>query len=103
MIDFIRRIYEWQTKYEVDKNPKLSGAPADWYAAAIHPPRAPNVDVGYNSAATIAELQQGLTTYDAVYGPRGMSWRQQFRKLAEQREMALSLGLITQTQQKPPQ
>lgn len=100
MIGVVRRIYEWETKWEIDKNPILSSAPKDWYAVVIHPPRSPNVDVGYNSAATIAELAQGLTTYDAVYGPRGLSWRQQFRKLSEQRKLAIQLGLI-QEPQKP--
>lgn len=105
MIDFVKSVYEFSTKWETDnsKNPILRKAPVDWYTVNVHPPRSPNVDVGYNSAATIAELAQGLTTYDAVYGPRGLSWRQQFRKLEEQRKDAIARGLIQPVQQVQPQ
>lgn len=59
---------------------RVADAPADWMRVSIRPPRAPNVDIGRNSAATIADLDAGVTTYDEVYGARGLDWREQFRQ-----------------------
>ena len=92
------RIWEWVMRYEIATNAALRPPPADWWNVTMQPPRAPDVDVGYNSAATIAELQAGLTNYDLVYSARGLDWREEFRKLREQIEFAESLGLNLSSQ-----
>lgn len=59
---------------------RVADAPADWTRCNIRPPRSPNVDIGRNSAAVIADLESGLTTLEEQYGLRGMDWRGQVRQ-----------------------
>lgn len=59
---------------------RVADAPADWTRVTVRPPRAVNVDVGRNSAATISELERGLTTYEEQFAMRGLDWRQQLRQ-----------------------
>ncbi|HYG22735.1 MAG TPA: phage portal protein [Verrucomicrobiae bacterium] len=56
---------------------RVADAPFDWTRIEVLPPRAPNVDVGRNSAAMIAELESGATTLKDIYLPRNQSWRKQ--------------------------
>ena len=91
--DFVRRIWSYVMPFEIANNPALRPRPDDWWKVVIHPPRSVNVDVGYNSSAAIAELEAGLKTYDEVYGPRGLDWREQFDRLAEQQAYAKAIGL----------
>ena len=62
-----------------------------------HSPRSPNVDVGRNSAAQLAELEAGIVTYDEVYGARGLDWRSALEAKAQQalfvRQLADKYGL----------
>jgi len=39
----------------------VADPPADWKSVEVSPPRSVLVDVGYDSAATIAELAAGIT------------------------------------------
>ena len=94
MQDFVRRIWSYVMPYEINNTPALKQRPADWFKVTIHPPKSVNVDVGYNSAAAISEIESGLRTYDEVYGPRGLDWREQFDRLAEQQAYARSKGLV---------
>lgn len=101
MQEVVRRIWEHvistAAPFERDINP----APADWYRITIPSPRAVNVDVGRNSAAMLAELQAGVTTYSQIYGPLGIHWEDAFVELAEQRQRAIELGLIQSPQPAP--
>lgn len=94
MQEVVRRIWEYviaaASPFERDINSK----PSDWYKVTIPSPRAVNVDVGRNSAAMLAELQAGVTTYSQIYGPLGIHWEDAFNSLAEERQTAKDLGLI---------
>jgi len=79
-----RRIYEYVMEYAIKSDPALNDAPSDWYEVAITAPRSPNVDVGRNSAAQLAELEAGILTYDEVYGARGLDWRSSLEAKAQQ-------------------
>jgi lambda family phage portal protein len=79
-----RRIYEYVMEYAIKSDSTLNDAPADWYEVAITAPRSPNVDVGRNSAAQLAELEAGILTYDEVYGSRGLDWRSSLEAKAQQ-------------------
>ncbi len=79
-----RRIYEYVMEYAIKTDPTLNDAPSDWYEVAITAPRAPNVDVGRNSAAQLKELEAGIITYDEVYGSRGLDWRSSLEAKAQQ-------------------
>lgn len=80
----IRRIWEYVIGFEIRVNPELADAPADWWNVSILPPRAPNVDVGRNSSAESQALADGRTNFDLIYGPQGLSWREELKKLDEQ-------------------
>lgn len=60
-----------------------TNVPKNWRRATACPPRAPNVDVGRNSAAMLAELAVGATNYDLIYGPLGLSAKQELKKAAK--------------------
>jgi capsid protein len=77
--------------------------PQDWRSIRWTAPRAINVDVGYNSAATIADLNAGLTDFDSVYSAQGLDWQLQFDKLKEQQDYAKAIGLtLGETKQPQP-
>lgn len=84
MASAARRIYEYVMEWSIKNDQTLNDAPSDWYEVAITAPRAPNVDVGRNSAAQLAELEAGVITYDEVYGARGLDWRSSLEAKAQQ-------------------
>ena len=92
-----RRIYEYVMEYAIKTDQTLNDAPSDWYEVSITAPRSPNVDVGRNSAAQLAELEAGIVTYDEVYGARGLDWRSALEAKAQQalfvRQLADKYGL----------
>jgi capsid protein len=63
---------------------RLAKFPADWWKVTTRPPRAVNVDVGRNSAAMLAELEAGATTYEDIYTPLGQDWRDRIRQRARE-------------------
>lgn len=65
----------------------------------VRPPRSPNVDVGRNSKAALDELASGARSFQDWYAETGQDWREQFDKIAEEREYAASKGIILPTPQ----
>jgi lambda family phage portal protein len=84
MASAARRIWEHVMEYAIRVDASLRDSPDDWYEVAIQAPRAPNVDVGRNSAAQLAELEAGVTTFDEIYGARGIDWRSALESKAQQ-------------------
>lgn len=68
---FIRRIREFVLNAEGANFAPLANRPPDWQSADYLPPAAPNTDVGYNSAAAIAELKAGIKSWDDILLPQG--------------------------------
>jgi capsid protein len=101
MQEVVRRIWEYVIGESKNFDETLNPAPPDWYRVTIPSPRAVNVDVGRNSAAMLSELQAGVTTYSQIYGPLGIHWEDAFRELAEQRKVAVELGILPATQPTP--
>jgi capsid protein len=88
-----REIYIWVMQWACTFDSRLAGYPkADWFKANARPPRSPNVDVGRNSAAVIAETEAGLRTYQDNYAELGEDWRQQFEQRAQERAYAHQLA-----------
>lgn len=80
----VRETYEWQTAWAVKFDRAMDGKiPKDFLEVFIRPPRAPNVDIGRNSAAMLAELAAGTLTYQDVFAERQQNWRTQFKQAAE--------------------
>jgi capsid protein len=77
-------IYEYVTEEESKFERSIADKPFDWRKASIRAPRGCNVDVGRNSAAMIAELEAGATTYEAIFAPLGLDWKEQFRQRARE-------------------
>lgn len=92
--DVVKRIYSRNMSWARYNDPKLADAPADWWKVSVQAPRACNVDVGYNSAAAIAELGAGILTPAMHYGARGLDWREQFDAANEQWAYAEKIGLL---------
>ena len=93
MASAARRIWEYVMASEIRTDPSLANPPPDWYEVAIQAPRAPNVDVGRNSAAQLAELEAGITTYDEIYGARGIDWRAALEAKAREASYINSLAI----------
>jgi capsid protein len=82
-----RDIYEWVIDWAIKYDQRLDGEPQDGTALCVtsHPPRSPNVDVGRNSSAMLAELEAGTRTFQDVYAELGEDWRPQLRQKAKER------------------
>ena len=95
--DVIRQIWIYVMGTAIRRDPSLSNAPKDWVKVSIVPPRAPNVDVGYNSAAMIAEWKAGVRTLASICQPLGLDWKEVIRQRAaealEIRRVAKDAGL----------
>lgn len=82
--DVQRRIWNYVMGWAIKVEPGLQDPPADWRNVSILPPRAPNVDVGRNATAEKEALLDGRTNYDLIYGPLGLAWDVELRKLDKQ-------------------
>lgn len=87
----VQQIYEYYMGWAGRFDTTVGKPPADWFKTRIVPPPAPNVDNGRNSAAAIAEYQNGLRTAQDWYAERGEDWREQFRQRAQEKAFALEL------------
>lgn len=77
--------------------PALRDLPGDWQSVSVQAPRSVKVDVGYNSQAAIAEIQNGLGTRQEFFGQRGRNWRRELRQsaieVAELKRLADEFGV----------
>jgi capsid protein len=89
-VNVYRLVLEWGIRTNA---PGLRPAPPDWRRVTVRPPRSINVDLGYKSSAELKALAAGATNYDLIFGPLGLDWREEFRKLKEQIDYAKSIGL----------
>lgn len=81
-------------EWAINNDPRVADPPADWRSCIhVQQPKACNVDAGYNAQATTMELASGQTNYDLIYGPRGLSFRREIKKLARQQQMIERLGV----------
>lgn len=75
----------------------LAAKPPDWRKCTILPPRQPNVDVGRNSSALIAEREAGLRTDRDIYGELQQDYREAYdqlgREAAERKKAAEKWGV----------
>lgn len=82
--ELLREVYEWQTDWAVKYDLSLDGdAPEDFCCVVIRPPRAPNVDVGYNAKAMETEVRLGVRTIPEIFAEKQQDFRQKTREIAE--------------------
>jgi capsid protein len=81
-IGAIRELYVWVMSWATRFDRSLDGYPSDWADVTARPPRSPNVDVGRNSAAMIAEYEEGFRSLQDICSELGHDWRQVIRQKA---------------------
>jgi hypothetical protein len=81
----LREIYEWWSERDIKFNRENLGQkiPARPHDCVIRPPRAPNVDVGYNANALALEMEMGKKSLQDVLATDNKDWRQHLREIAE--------------------
>lgn len=91
-------IYSYVMFYGTKRDGTISDPPFDWRKVSMRAPKAPNVDVGRNSNAILAELRAGATTLEKIYGEQGMDWMTQIRQRATEAkaitDLATELGVL---------
>lgn len=85
-----RAIFRHFMEWAIYNDTRLVDPPSDWAKCHVIPPRACNVDVGRNSAAMLAELAAGTTSYDTIYGANGST------AAVGLRQKARNIGMIKQ-------
>ncbi len=92
-----RRIYEFALADAMQFDPALrAAAPKDWNKADYRPPKAPNVDVGRNSAAMLAELAAGIRSHVGIIAEDGGDWKQLLIQKATVKKFAIELVKLPQ-------
>lgn len=99
----VRRIWGYVMAYARNAYPPLRDAPADWRRIRISPPRAVNVDVGYNAEALVKGLASLTTNWGDHFSALGQDWREQVDAYAEQLAYIKAKGIEPQLGQKPEQ
>lgn len=72
---------------------RIANKPVDWRRTVCRPPKSPNVDVGRNSSAMLAELEANARTLQDIYAETGDDWKQKLRQRAKEKAMLKELGL----------
>lgn len=57
----VHRAWVYFIGWAIKNDPRLADPPADWQSIEVSPPRSVVVDLGYDSAAKIAEMAAGIT------------------------------------------
>lgn len=93
-IRLVKGIVIYDLEWRIKNDPRLADPPANWRNCIhVQQPKACNVDVAYNAQAQVMELAAGITNYDLIYGPRGLSARRELRKLSTDQKMIEKLKL----------
>jgi hypothetical protein len=83
-------IYQWALGEAIFANENGLGinVPSDYRKVTVRPPRSPNVDVGRNSSALIAEYAAGWRTLEGICGEMGEDWVEVLRQRASELKAA---------------
>jgi lambda family phage portal protein len=102
----LRQVWEYVIDTGSRFDSRIANKPADWKRLVCRPPRSPNVDVGRNSQAMLAELEANTRTLQDVYAETGDDWKQKLRQRAKEKDFLKSLGLTPEEalpkETKPP-
>jgi lambda family phage portal protein len=92
-----REVYLWAVGWGKDWDRTLMGAPGDWSAVIVRPPRSVNVDIGRSSVAMLAELAANVRTRADIWAEQGEDWKEQteqgFREAAFMDKMSIKYGV----------
>jgi hypothetical protein len=97
MATYFRRIRNYVIQVEAQFDRTIAKLPVDWRSTSNGTVRAPNVDIGRNSSAMLAELSAGTRTFTSVASELGLDGKQLLtekadeaafiRKLAQERQL----------------
>jgi capsid protein len=90
--DVQKSIWGYVMSWAIATERGLASPPADWRKVSIQAPRTPDVDVGRNSAANIAEIAAGVQTFQGSYGALGLDYATQLRQRAIEAALIRSLA-----------
>lgn len=77
------KVYYFVLDHGIQTKATLADRPGYWRRFTWRPPRAPNVDVGRNSAAMLAELAAGTTNYQRIFAELGLDMVEELTKKAD--------------------
>jgi hypothetical protein len=101
--EHIARIREHVITIEALNNQALARLPSDWRKIDYTGPKGINVDVGYTSSATLAELEAGLTTEEQFHKDRNRDWkrvqRQRVKEQVNRKKLMDEAGLTASPDQ----
>jgi len=89
---YFRRIRNFVIESESKLNRNLAKLPADWTRTSNGTVRAPNVDIGRNSNAMLAELAAGTRTFTSVASELGLDGKQLLTEKANEAEFIRKLA-----------
>ncbi len=80
----IQRFWNFYFAWAIRNDIRVADPPPDWKSLKVYPPRNVTVDVGYDSAAALAELAAGVTDWETLVASRGEDCYELFDRLAKQ-------------------
>jgi capsid protein len=78
------QIYYYVLEDGIAKDVNLADPPGNWRRFTWRPPRAPNVDVGRNASAMLAELAAGTTNYKRIFAELGLDYVEELTQKADE-------------------
>lgn len=87
----VEEIWRYVIGWAIKNDRRLADPPHDWAKVTCRPPRSPNVDVGRNSSAMIAEFEAKLRTAASVFAELGEDWRESYRQIAREEAFRIKL------------
>jgi capsid protein len=89
---YFRRIRNYAIRTEAAFDRTIAKLPDDWTKTSNGSVRAPNVDIGRNSTAMLAELSAGTRTFTGVAAELGLDGKQILREKADEAELIRKLA-----------
>jgi capsid protein len=78
------QVYFFVLEHGIQTEATLADRPGNWRRFSWRPPRAPNVDVGRNAAAMLAELAAGTTNYKRIFAELGLDYVEELSQKADE-------------------
>ena len=86
------QVYFYALEYGIQTEANLADRPGKWRRFTWRPPRAPNVDVGRNASAMLAELAAGTTNYKRIFAELGLDYVEELTQKADEAVLLDSLA-----------
>lgn len=88
-----RQVWEYTIDSGSRFDSRIASKPQDWRRLVCRPPKSPNVDVGRNSNAMLAELEANTRTLQDIYAETGEDWKQKLKQRQKEKAFLVKLGM----------